>query len=560
MKAPFGGRINDERRVCSIPPSIPTRLDYPLRGFSVLRSLWLSIGLAVPLLVAGLVVCNRPHAAVSVLGRVISVDHTEVKIDAATERKIIAFCCACHAMPQPGSFAKDSWHEEVMQGFHFYAKSARTDLDPPTPQQAVAYFRSKAPDRIELPDQSCAARATSITFRAQRFPCDPNSKIPPAVAHLKWLSLQEQQSGLLVACDMRLGTVHGLDAGSNRIVRSAQGRMGYPCHAEPCDLNGDGNPDLVVADLGSFDPDDHDRGRVLWLRGETSNTWTVQPLIQQLGRVADVRPVDLDRDGDVDLVVAEFGWHSTGGILTLRNTAESGAAPAFVTERISQRPGTIHVPCQDMNDDGLPDIVALVSQEHERVELLLNRPGQPWEVHPLWMAPDPAFGMSGLELVDLDQDGDTDILFTNGDTFDSLSVKPSHGIQWLRNEGGLHFEYQRIADLSGAYRAIPADFDHDGDQDLIATVWMPRQTLFSTENNKSQAALVLFEQVRPLQFERHVLQSGLPSFATLEVNDFDGDGDSDFAVGSHLATLVQPQESLIVWWNETQPATRQSSK
>ena len=527
----------------------------------MLRSLWLSIGLAVPLLVAGLVVCNRPSAAVSVLERAISVDHTEVKIDAATERKIIAFCSACHAMPQAGSFAKDSWHGEVMQGFHFYAKSARTDLDPPTPQQAVAYFRSMAPDRIKLPDQSRSARATSIAFRTQRFPCDPNSKIPPAVAHLKWVPHQDRKPGLLVACDMRLGTVQGLEVGSNRIVRSAQGRVGHPCHAEPCDLNGDGNLDLVVADLGSFDPDDHDRGRVLWLRGDASNNWTVQQLVQQLGRVADVRPVDLDRDGDLDLVVAEFGWHSTGGILILRNTTEGGAAPTFLTERISQRPGAIHVPCQDMDGDGLPDIVVLVSQEHERVELLLNRPGQPWEVHPLWMAPDPAFGMSGLELVDLDQDGDIDILFTNGDTFDSLSIKPSHGIQWLRNEGGLHFEYQRIADLSGAYRAIPADFDRDGDLDLITTVWMPRQTLFAAAKDiPPHAALVLFEQVRPLQFERHVLQSGLPCFATVEVNDFDGDGDSDFAVGSHLATLAQPQDGLSVWWNETPPATRLPSK
>ena len=527
---------------------------------SVSRSICLQIGLFASLLGVGLVWFNLPAKSARELDQAISADHTTVEIDGATERKIVAFCGACHALPQPSSFARDAWHEEVMQGYHFYAKSGRTDLAPPTPQQAIAYFRSKAPDRIELPAQPNSERATSITFRAQRFSCDPNSNIPPAVAHLKWLPPSEQRPGLLVACDMRLGTVHGIEVTSNRIVRSAQGRVGHPCHAEPCDLNADGIPDLVVADLGGFDPDDHQRGRVLWLRGDTTNNWSVHPLAQQLGRIADVRPVDLDGDQDLDLVVAEFGWHSTGGILILRNTAESGAAPAFLAERISPRPGTIHVPCHDMDGDGLPDIVALVSQEHERVELLLNRPGQPWEVHTLWAAPDPAFGMSGLDLVDLDQDGDTDILFTNGDTFDSLSVKPSHGIQWLKNEGGLRFEYQRIADLSGAYRAVPADFDGDGDLDLIATVWVPRQTLFSAGNDTPQAALVLFEQVMPLQFERHVLQGGLPCFATVEVNDFDGDGDSDFAVGSHLATLTQSQESLIVWWNETPPTTRQPSK
>ena len=521
---------------------------------TVSKSLRLQIALFVTLLATGLVWFNLPAASVRELERAISADGDTVAVNGTIERKIVAFCSACHVMPQPGSFARDSWHEEVMQGYHFYAKSGRADLDPPTPQQAIAYFRSKAPDRIELPAQPDSERATSIIFRAQRFPRDPSSKVPPAIAHLKWLPLPQQQSGLLVACDMRLGTVHGLDAASNRIVRSAQGRIGHPCHAESCDLNDDGNLDLVVADLGSFDPDDHDRGRVLWLRGDASGHWTVQPLAEQLGRVADVRPVDLDGDEDLDFVVAEFGWHATGGVLILRNTSRNGAAPAFLTERIYPRPGTIHVPCQDMDGDGLPDIVALVSQEHERVELLLNRPGRPWEVRTLWMAPDPAFGMSGLELVDLDQDGDTDVLFTNGDTFDSMTVKPSHGIQWLRNDGGRQFTYQRIADLSGAYRAVLADFDHDGDLDLIATVWMPRQTLFAEGNDVRRAALVLFEQVAPLQFERHGLDHGLPCFATVEVNDFDGDGDVDFVVGPHLATLAQSQEGLVVWWNETPTA------
>ena len=65
----------------------------------------------------------------------------------------------------------------------------------------------------------------------------------------------------------------------------------------------------------------------------------------------------------------------------------------------------------------------------------------------------------------------------------------------------------------------------------------------------TRVALVLFEQVAPLQFERHVLDHGLPCFATVEVNDFDGDG--DFVVGPHLATLAQSQEGLVVWWNET---------
>ena len=50
------------------------------------------------------------------------------------------------------------------------------------------------------------------------------------------------------------------------------------------------------------------------------------------------------------------------------------------------------------------------------------------------------YGMSGIELTDLDRDGDTDILVINGDTFDGRPpelLKPYqvHGLAWLENDG-----------------------------------------------------------------------------------------------------------------------------
>ena len=72
--------------------------------------------------------------------------------------------------------------------------------------------------------------------------------------------------------------------------------------------------------------------------------------------------------------------------------------------------------------------------------------------------------------VDMDQDGALDILFTNGDTFDDQYVKPSHGVQWLKNLGDQQYAYHRLTDLPGAHAARAGDFDLDGDLDLVAVL------------------------------------------------------------------------------------------
>lgn len=131
--------------------------------------------------------------------------------------------------------------------------------------------------------------------------------------------------------------------------------------------------------------------------------------------MADVQAADFDGDGDLDLVVAAFGWREVGSILLLENRTRDWAAPTFVPRRIDPRVGAIHVPVADLDRDGRPDFVALISQHHETIVAFLNAGGGRFRPQVIYAAPHPGWGSSGIHLVDMDRDGDLDVLLAHGD-------------------------------------------------------------------------------------------------------------------------------------------------
>ncbi len=477
---------------------------------------------------------------------------TPALVDKKTELQIEAFCSDCHGMPHPDNYPRYAWRQEVQRGFEFYARSGRTDLDPPPVNLTIAYYEARARLEQVFAEPEEADTKLRVEFTVETLSASPNLNSPPTVSHLKWARLEPDATPVLLACDMRQGTLVAVDLADRAPRPRMLARLNHPSHVEPCDLDGDGAIDLVVADLGSAGAIDHDRGRIVWLRRrEGSAIYQETVIASGMGRVCDVRPADVDGDEDLDLIVADFGAYRTGSIVLLRNVSEDAERVRFEPEELDCRPGTVHVPVHDFNRDGHPDFVALVSQEYECVEAFINQGDGRFRLQTLWPGPDPAFGSDGLELTDLDQDGDMDILYTNGDSFDDRYVKPSHGVQWLENLGNLEFAYHRLTALPGAYRALAGDIDLDGDLDVVAVVWVEPIGRFVNSGVKRWASLVCLEQTAPGEFVRHTLERDFPWYATMELADFDGDGDLDLALGAHSRkpTLRLPHW-LAIWWNE----------
>jgi hypothetical protein len=100
-------------------------------------------------------------------------------------------------------------------------------------------------------------------------------------------------------------------------------------------------------------------------------------------------------------------------------------------------------------------------------------------------------------------------------------VRPYHGVQWLENRGNLEFEYHELLRLYGAYRALPGDFDADGDLDIVAT------SLLNDWADPARKSLILLENDGKQHFTARGIANAPTHLVTAAVGDLDGDGRPD---------------------------------
>jgi hypothetical protein len=287
-------------------------------------------------------------------------------------------------------------------------------------------------------------------------------------------------------------------------------------------------------------------GGVYWLRpGETEADWATVPLVEEVGRVCDARPGDFDFDGDIDLIVAEFGWRATGRILLLENNPEGDGSPRMTPHVIDNRHGTIHVPVTDLNGDGYLDFVALISQEFEVVEFFEGRGDGTFDRQTIYQSDNPGFGSSGIQLADADGDGDLDVLMVNGDSLDTPIAKPYHGVRWLENRGEFPFVVHEICAMPGAHCIRAADLDADGDLDLAVVAMLPGDALREYPTGTFDSVIWL-EQQADGEFVGHSLEQDRCTHAACELIDWDGDGDLDLVAGElHPTASADGQLTLF---------------
>jgi hypothetical protein len=482
-------------------------------------------------------------------------------------QQIKTMCGYCHENVDGSEASREEWRHEIEQAFKFHRNSPRKDEPAPEMEAVIAYFERKARPYEDYSAPPLGdADPGSLRFKTTEIQLASTWTLP-ALSGITWSAPQGGGSGSLLVCEMRSGGLYKVGLGDGKsapsiapLIHPGSIFLSNPSHAQECDLDGDDQSDLVVGDLGVFLPGDETHGRVVWLRRTSADNYEPIEIANSLGRIADVEPGDFDGDGDLDLVVGEFGWRQTGSIRLLKNLGMVQGQLKFELATLDPRHGTIHVPVVDLNRDGKLDFVALISQEHEMVEAFLGKGDGTFDKQRIYSAPHPSWGSSGIHLVDFDADGDLDVLSANGDTFDRGQLRPYHAVQWLENRGSFPWVQHELAKMPGCHRAMAGDLDGDGDLDVVAVSLLAPEILDRFGKEKFDAVCWM-EQIAPGKFVRRTLELGTCDHASMEMADFDADGDLDLAVGNFFfgeSGEIMNSPSLKIWWNETPRPSRAS--
>ena len=471
------------------------------------------------------------------------------------EQQARVTCGGCHAFPSPEILPRDAWRNEFVRMTFLREKRIppigagvyRTIQLPPDMEAVLPYFTTRAPERLAAPEPWPDVAESPVRFERHGMSM-PDMPGTPAVSNVNLVDFDRDGKLEVLGSDMRQGVIFTGSLAKPGSALSIVASIPHPSHVAFTDVDGDGLQDLLVAELGEFFPADHNKGAAIWMRGVGHSKFSAFWL-DGWPRVADVEAADFNGDGKNDLAVAAFGWHKTGQITIVENRTTNPSQPEFKNHVVDPRPGGIHIIPADLNHDGKMDFVTLLAQDYETVLAYINKGTSDFAFDQIviYKAPHPNWGSSGIELVDLDKDGDLDVLLTHGDTFDDGIVKPYHGIQWLENKGAYPFVEHTLAAMPGVHRGAAADIDGDGDLDIVACALF---AVGSDVDERTLPALIWLEQTKPGTFARHTLEMGFPRHASLDVGDVDADGDIDIVVG--FFSMDRSSTSWVdVWANQT---------
>ncbi len=245
-----------------------------------------------------------------------------------------------------------------------------------------------------------------------------------------------------------------------------------------------------------------------------------------------------------DEIISANYGHRTGSLSVY--TIQTGKGNGYDETILLTQPGAVKCLVRDMNGDGRKDIVALFAQNDEAIYVFYQTGNLQFRAEKVLQF-EPQYGTSDFVLLDYNHDGIDDLAVVHGDNADySYCLKPFHGLRVFLGQKNGRYAEAFFYPIYGATRLQADDFDQDGDIDFAVSAFFPELTRLSSES------FVYLENTdaRRFQFTARTLNLPTPvKSLTLEKADVDQDGDMDLVLGQFSYSPVAVPPALQRQWN-----------
>ncbi|NCG57028.1 MAG: hypothetical protein GWP35_09000 [Proteobacteria bacterium] len=470
---------------------------------------------------------------------------------ANAENLVMGACSRCHSPLPADALPRHAWEEVILSMNGMVGPWNQPAASVEDIAVALYWYEREAPVELEYFEHPLE---TELAFKkVELTPRGLESERIPAVSDIMlFKGKRGVPEGILVS-EMRSRRLLAMPYGelNSSMLRPFMGSVdfNYPAAISHGDFDGSGRLEIFVASMGGMNPSNEEKGGVSFLT-HSEEGWKVSSVGVDLGRACDIDVADLDNDDDTDMVVCAFGFRGPGQLLWLKNIQNQ-----FVVKTLDERDGFVAAIIDDVDDDDDEDIIALLSQEHEVLLQFTNDGEGVFTVSELLRLPHAAWGSSDLLRVDLDRDGDRDLILVNGDTLDDHTPKPIHGVRWLERVGSQFLELREILILPGCERAAVGDVDGDGDYDVVGAAFMPQLPI---EDWDRWDSLVWAENLGNAQaWDVKSIEKGNPVHSAIHVDDINRDGLMDIVTGNYVwidesGNSATRRDYLTVWQQVSQ--------
>jgi hypothetical protein len=275
------------------------------------------------------------------------------------------------------------------------------------------------------------------------------------------------------------------------------------------DINGDSWLDIVVAVQGSTRGA---TGYVIYYLNDGKGSFSPKPDWVSANEFNAWRPVlvDLDKDGDLDLMVSSIGWYwgkNRSGYIYLNNNGKLSKEPSWSS---SEWPSNGSIFALDFNQDGILDVVAPGSELNIFLGSKNGLPSKPDLSIPA--------GMRLGKIID-------GVMFDmDNNKLPELILSENHfgfKIFWNFTSGHFNPSQSTFEEVGGEFATTlgPFDLDRDGQSELIVGGWFNwRHSIYKgTQSNG-------FELADTYEWGRENV------FQAIEFGDLNKDGKADYCI------------------------------